>query len=880
MTDHLIGATTAVFVIKLSVALTEPVDVAWSTKDGTAKAGIDYQAANGVVTFLPGDTEKQVQVTVYGQPSTGPNKTFYIQLTPPTNAILGNSLVDCIITVVDEDGTAITTVVVAQGKQGLKGDPGVSAYEQAVLMGYEGTVEQWMDDIADASQAAIRAEEAIAEVEANAAKAEAAANAAAFSGRIYPTPSAGVDPVTGVPNGAYFNVRSTSNDNFIDEYRNVGGVATSTGKSYPTSQYVGVVADHSPLPYVTGKSYALYQRVQLNNGDIVKNTVVSNTNDPNSNMTGWVKEPNANNIFRVNGKFVGIVPFLDISSALSGFLNSSDVKEIYLDGEYLLSSQIIVSASAAPKKIFCSDSTILKPMVTGNLPLFDLYSSVEFHNATFDYQNGNCFTTLRYRPNCGLVKLRDIKIKNIKDMVSSYGTIIFSISTEGNKLDIDGVSFENCLKLGNGNITDSAGSLNGVYYFGTTGLIRGEIKNIYAKDYHNINASSQIIIEDTAVVYIATGGIYTPLTVENVIGDEFGKRLVKAQCSGVTFKNIRGTSTTGDSLSVVGILSDVGFTANNNIVSGVYARGNMDYAYADSGVNTQIDNLDIDLYGSNSLNNGSLHFGAYFGASAKKNKLSNSTIKARRPIGINPTLVGDSIEDLNFDNVDLELTDAASVFIDIPGNSSTTNGAIKRLTAKLTLRTSATRTTGAQLINTFNVQKNYSDFDLDVKFIDKSSASNTTKAVIGSFHYIKNLTLRAKFISESGLAPDQIGDLATISNSSNVFVDVESEQKFNRCIIATANTGFKVSKNSRLGACAIGQVVATGTGTKYEVPDNISLYNGLTSVNEVLRGFGPTAQRPVNATIGFSYFDTTLGKVVNLKSSSPNVWVDGAGTVV
>ncbi len=292
MTDPLIGATTAVFVIKLSVALTEPVDVAWSTKDGTAKAGIDYQAANGVVTFLPGETEKQIQVTVYGASATDPSKNFYIQLTPPTNAILGNSLVDCIITVVDDEGTAITSVVVAQGKQGLKGDPGISAYEQAVLMGYEGTVQDWMDAIADASQAATRAEEAIAEVEANAAKAEAAAAAAAFSGRIYPTPSAGVDPVTGVPNGAYFNVRSTSNDNFIDEYRNISGVATSTGKSYPTSSFVQEIAEYVPLPYKNGATYDLHKRVTLANGDIVCSTTAGNTNDPNTDMTGWVKKGN------------------------------------------------------------------------------------------------------------------------------------------------------------------------------------------------------------------------------------------------------------------------------------------------------------------------------------------------------------------------------------------------------------------------------------------------------------------------------------------------------------------------------------------------------------------------------------------------------------
>lgn len=156
MTDPLIGATTAAFAISLSVALTEPVDVAWSTKDGTAKAGIDYQAASGVVTFLPGETEKQVQVIVYGQSTIGPDKTFYLTLTPPTNAILGNSLVDCIITVVDDEGTPITMIVVAQGKRGFKGDPGLSAYEQAVLMGYTGTVEQWMAEIADASEAALR----------------------------------------------------------------------------------------------------------------------------------------------------------------------------------------------------------------------------------------------------------------------------------------------------------------------------------------------------------------------------------------------------------------------------------------------------------------------------------------------------------------------------------------------------------------------------------------------------------------------------------------------------------------------------------------------------------------------------------------------------
>lgn len=65
--------------------------------------------------------------------------------------------------------------------------------------------------------------------------AEAAATAATISASVFETPEAGVDPVTGVADGEYYNVRSSSNESYIDEYQNVGGVATPTGKSYPSS---------------------------------------------------------------------------------------------------------------------------------------------------------------------------------------------------------------------------------------------------------------------------------------------------------------------------------------------------------------------------------------------------------------------------------------------------------------------------------------------------------------------------------------------------------------------------------------------------------------------------------------------------------------------
>lgn len=69
----------------------------------------------------------------------------------------------------------------------------------------------------------------------SAALAELSATAATIGGKVYDTPEAGVDPVTGVADGAYFNVRSSSDESYIDEYRNIGGSAVATGKRYLSS---------------------------------------------------------------------------------------------------------------------------------------------------------------------------------------------------------------------------------------------------------------------------------------------------------------------------------------------------------------------------------------------------------------------------------------------------------------------------------------------------------------------------------------------------------------------------------------------------------------------------------------------------------------------
>lgn len=225
--SNLSGATTAVFIISLSAALETPVTVAWQTKDGTAKAGTDYEAASGSVTFEPGETTKQIQVAVYGR-AVGDTeaRTFSIELYPPENAILDQTLTDVEIKVTDSEGVAVTSLVVATGPRGVKGDPGLSAYELAKLQGYSGTLEEWIQTQTAAGIAADRAAQEASRSEYEADRAQDAADAAEAVIDVegtYPTVAAGI---AATASGKYFRVPQGENSalSFI-YYKNNAGTA-------------------------------------------------------------------------------------------------------------------------------------------------------------------------------------------------------------------------------------------------------------------------------------------------------------------------------------------------------------------------------------------------------------------------------------------------------------------------------------------------------------------------------------------------------------------------------------------------------------------------------------------------------------------------------
>lgn len=87
--------------MQLSAPSTEPVSVGYSTADGTATAGSDYQATSGTLTFAPGDTSKTFTVLVNGDRLAEPNETFVINLSSPINATIADG--QGVGTIVDDE---------------------------------------------------------------------------------------------------------------------------------------------------------------------------------------------------------------------------------------------------------------------------------------------------------------------------------------------------------------------------------------------------------------------------------------------------------------------------------------------------------------------------------------------------------------------------------------------------------------------------------------------------------------------------------------------------------------------------------------------------------------------------------------------------------
>jgi uncharacterized repeat protein (TIGR01451 family) len=113
------GTVNAVLKVTLAGQTSLPVTVKWTTTDGTAAAPGDYAAANGTLTFAPGESSKTITVAVNGDLLNEADELFNVDLSAPVGATIAKP--HGVVTILNDDGAptlSIAAVTVTEGNSG------------------------------------------------------------------------------------------------------------------------------------------------------------------------------------------------------------------------------------------------------------------------------------------------------------------------------------------------------------------------------------------------------------------------------------------------------------------------------------------------------------------------------------------------------------------------------------------------------------------------------------------------------------------------------------------------------------------------------------------------------------------------------------------
>jgi hypothetical protein len=96
------GTSAFTFTVTSSDAITNNVSLNYTTADGTAKAGTDYQTKSGIVTIPAGQKTGTLTIMVQGNKTPEPDKTFFVNLADPGDVIIAKG--QATGTILNDDG--------------------------------------------------------------------------------------------------------------------------------------------------------------------------------------------------------------------------------------------------------------------------------------------------------------------------------------------------------------------------------------------------------------------------------------------------------------------------------------------------------------------------------------------------------------------------------------------------------------------------------------------------------------------------------------------------------------------------------------------------------------------------------------------------------
>ena len=567
----------------------------------------------------------------------------------------------------------------------------------------------------------------------------------------------------------------------------------------------------------------------------------------------------------------------DTAAIVAALATGEDV--MLPDGTYKLSpSAVQTIANQGYQRLFGEGNVTLSVNLASSIDLFVFDGPVALENLTIDFNNSYCKYAFRWAANAGHICIKNVRLQNFKDIDSSTGSITFYITPTGNTFDVEDVKASSMLKRGNGTVTDSAGSYNMIYVGGGSGGTQGSINNVFVSEIHNINASDQIIYEDTSVIYIITdtSDQNNRIKIGNIYGYNFGKRLLKIHASNVTVDSVTGISPEGDSLGVIGFLSGEGQGDKyGQSASNVRALGKMEVAFASSSPSTSWNNLVASIQPGTKAGMSNAAVSLFVASNGTTVDGFWSDSQRDIAVGTSVRIVTNTV----LRNITLVLNSTKTAFQTIY-NRSDTLGFDGLLIDGLyaTVSSDATSTTPVYLWD-FTNGTTKKGRNLTIKNVVIQTDGPLNSQGIMS-RYNENVTIQSvKYINTSGLSHFRILEITSCSNVNIDDVVIEGvnqtgvlislctgQNTIGRVYNSDASTAVVSNNNSTdvwVYGCDQTKVVSVTTAA----PQNSKQTSGT------------TANRPTTGLVaGYSqHFDTTLGKPIWWNGS---VWKDATGATV
>ena len=129
ITEGNAGTSNLTMTATLSAASSSAVTVNYASKDGSATAGSDYVAVNGILTFAPGETSKTFDIAVNGDTVYESNESFYVDLFSASGAVFDNhgSSASTTATIMDDDVSPLPVISLSPSNPNItEGNAGTS----------------------------------------------------------------------------------------------------------------------------------------------------------------------------------------------------------------------------------------------------------------------------------------------------------------------------------------------------------------------------------------------------------------------------------------------------------------------------------------------------------------------------------------------------------------------------------------------------------------------------------------------------------------------------------------------------------------------------------------------------------------------------------